>query len=94
MTDYASPNKYKEGSVPMTHSQQLEELAGDIEALFDEADHLMINERNYIDAVSGKIFVTVTQRTIYERIISVDPDNVDALHSIASCIKHTHNSFD
>ena len=99
MTDYAGPTaaenrKYKDANENITSSHQLEQLAGDIESLFDDADRKMIEESDYAGAVSDHSSITVTQREIYEQIISVDPDNVDALHSVATCIKHTTNSFE
>jgi Tfp pilus assembly protein PilF len=37
----------------------------------------MINKKNYSEA-----------KSLFEKILEMDPDNIDALNSIATCIKH------
>jgi tetratricopeptide (TPR) repeat protein len=44
--------------------------------LFDEADQLLFNKRKYDDAMA-----------LYQRILELDPCNIDALNSVAYCIR-------
>jgi tetratricopeptide (TPR) repeat protein len=46
--------------------------------LFDEADQLLFNKRKYDDAMA-----------LYQRILELDPCNIDAFNSVAYCISLT-----
>ena len=54
-----------------------------IEELFDQADELMINQKKYEEA-----------HQIFVKILNLDPENVDALNSQATCIKNLSNGQD
>ena len=49
-----------------------------IPALFDHADQLLFKERKFAEA-----------EVLYRRILEIDPANVDAINSIAYCVKFT-----
>jgi len=44
--------------------------------MFDQADALMINKKQFPEA-----------KAIYEEILKIEPENIDALNSLATCIK-------
>lgn len=51
-------------------------MTDQIEDWFDQADHLLFNENNHDGA-----------QKLFERILHEDPMNIDAINSIAYCIK-------
>lgn len=60
------------------NASNFDELERQVEELFDKADNLMINLKNFQEA-----------KQIYSSILEMDPDNIDALNSTATCIKNT-----
>ena len=51
-------------------------LDGNIPSMFTQADQLLFKQRRFADA-----------RTIYEQILTLDSENIDAINSIAYCVK-------
>lgn len=45
--------------------------------MFEKADDLMINQEKFAEA-----------KQLYLEILELDPENIDGLNSVASCIKH------
>ena len=64
---------------------ELTEEEKELEAIFEKADDLMINKKDHKKA-----------QELYEQILKKDADNIDALNSLAQCIKVTKskNCFD
>ena len=56
-------------------------LDGKVEEIFDRADELMINQKDFDKA-----------KVLYEEILSLDSENIDGLNSLAQCIKSIHNA--
>jgi tetratricopeptide (TPR) repeat protein len=56
------------------------ELDAKIEEIFDRADDFMINHKDYEKA-----------KALFEEILSLDPDNIDGLNSLAQCVKSIYN---
>lgn len=54
-----------------------EEVEQQIEGMFEKADDLMINQEKFQEA-----------RQLYLEILELDPENIDGLNSVATCIKH------
>lgn len=54
----------------------VDNLEQKLEEIFDRADDLMINQKNFVDAMS-----------LYAEILKLDPENIDGLNSLAQCIK-------
>ena len=52
------------------------ELDARVEEIFDKADDLMINQKNYAEAIE-----------LYQEILKLDPENIDGLNSLAQCVK-------
>ena len=73
-----------------------------IEELFEKADDLMINQANHAEAVSlfklfeskkgvtdNKCIIICDQQIIYSEIVNMDGNNIDALNSLAMCLRHS-----
>ena len=45
--------------------------------MFEKADDLLINQEKFVEA-----------KQLYQEILHIDPENIDGLNSMASCIKH------
>ena len=54
-----------------------EDLEQQIEAMYDKADDLMINQENFVEA-----------KALYLEILELEPENIDGLNSVAACIKY------
>lgn len=52
------------------------DLDSRLEEIFEKADDFMINKKSYKDAAK-----------LFEEILALDPENIDALNSLAQCIK-------
>jgi tetratricopeptide (TPR) repeat protein len=52
-------------------------MSEQIEEWFDQADNLLFNENKYDQA-----------QQIYEKILAQDASNIDAINSIAYCVKY------
>ena len=59
----------------------MNELDAKVEEIFDRADDLMINQKDFHQA-----------KQLFEEILNLDPDNIDGLNSLAQCIKAIHNN--
>ena len=57
--------------------EQQAKIDAEVSDLFDQADHLLFKQRNYEEA-----------RLIYDQILEKQPSNVDAINSIAYCVKY------
>ena len=57
-----------------------------LESIFERADDLMINKKNYKDAVLLS-YSFIIQGKLYEDILGLDPENIDGLNSLATCMK-------
>ena len=57
--------------------EQQAKIDAEVSDLFDQADHLLFKQRNYEEA-----------RQIYDQILEKQPSNVDAINSIAYCVKY------
>ena len=55
---------------------QSPEIDARVEEIFDKADDMMINQKNYEEAT-----------TLYQEILKLDPENIDGLNSLAQCVK-------
>ena len=65
----------------------LSELDAQIEEIFDRADDLMINQKEYFQAVRSSHFNNIIQMQLYKDILALDPYNIDGLNSLAQCVK-------
>ena len=63
------------------HVSAMTELDAKVEEIFDRADELMINQKEFEKA-----------KVLYEEILSLDSENIDGLNSLAQCIKSIHNA--
>ena len=61
---------------PPNHQQSATEQQ--VDAMFDQADDLMINQKKYREAME-----------MYKEILRLDSENIDALNSWAQCLKAT-----
>jgi len=57
------------------------ELDAKVEEIFDRADELMINQKEYEKA-----------KGLYEEILNLDSENIDGLNSLAQCVKSIYNA--
>ena len=63
-----------------SEQQRMEEqdkIEEEVSNLFDQADNLLFKQRNYDEA-----------RQIYDKILELQPTNVDAINSLAYCVKY------
>jgi tetratricopeptide (TPR) repeat protein len=58
----------------MDEQDKIEE---EVSNLFDQADNQLFKQRNYDEA-----------RQIYDKILELQPTNVDAINSLAYCVKY------
>ena len=65
---------------PPNNAVMNSQLEAQIDEMFDRADDLMINQKDYGSALE-----------IYKEILQLDSENIDALNSQAQCLKSTAN---